>query len=165
MMHPASRPMKLGYRNTRCHWGSHIACFYQSEEERDRLISGYMCRGLYDGDFLYYCPAEQGIPHFKKTLLENCPEFRLHINDPERIRIISEEEVFYPDGHFSREAMDKTILQVYNRQHKEHHRNIRVATEMTWALEGIPGSEDVMEYEEELNLLISNRKYCGHLPL
>ena len=60
-------PMKLGYRNTRCHWGSHIACLYQNEEERDRFLSGFMCRGLKDDDYLLYGISRSRVDDFKKT--------------------------------------------------------------------------------------------------
>jgi hypothetical protein len=151
-------PMKLGYRNTRCHWGTHIACLYQTEEERDQLVGGFMSRGLQDGNFLLYCPAEQGEKNFKKTLLNNCPEFRVHIDDPERIHIISVEDSYYPEGKFSREGMDKTLLTLYERQFQKQHRNIRVATEMTWALKEFTKNGDLVMFEEEMNLLIPNRK-------
>ena len=150
-------PMRLGYRNTRCHWGTHIACLYQSEEERDRLVSGFMSRGLHDGDFLFYCPAEQGRQQFRDMLLRNNPEFRVHIDDPERIRIISAEEMYYPEGKFSQEGMDKILHTIYNRQFGLHHRNFRIATEMTWTLNSSSNSDDLMAYEAEMNLFIPNR--------
>ncbi|OQY31428.1 MAG: hypothetical protein B6241_14125 [Spirochaetaceae bacterium 4572_59] len=150
-------PMKLGYRNTRCHWGTHIACLYQTEKERDSLVSAFLSRGLKDDDFLLYCPAERGIESFRKSLIEGSPEFRLHIDEPDRIRIISAEEAYYPDGQFSQEEMDQTVHDMYERQYSEQHRNIRVATDMTWALEGIPGNEYLVSFEAELNLFIPNR--------
>lgn len=150
-------PMKLGYRNTRCHWGTHIACLYQSEKERDRLVSAFLSRGLKDDDFLLYCPTAQGVEGFRKSLVEDSPEFRLHIDEPDRIRIVSAEEAYYPGGRFSQEEMDQTVHEMYTRQYTGQHRNIRVATDMTWALKGIPGSEDLASFEAELNLFIPNR--------
>ena len=151
-------PMKLGYRNTRCHWGTHIACLYENDDEKYRLINGFLCRGLHDGDFLLYCPDEKKIENFKSGLLQNCPEFRVHMQDPDRINIVKAEEVFYPHGEFARDGMEKTVSILYERQHAEYHRNIRLAVEMSWLLNVNHSIDDQGAYEEEMNLLVPGKE-------
>jgi len=146
--------LKLGFGNSSCRWGTHIAGLYEFESERDRIVTGFMRKGLEEGDFLLYCPAEQGEAQFRKTMEEACPEYRDYLDDPDRIRITTPREVYYPDGHFSPWDMDRSLIGLYEEQQIQGPRNIRAAAEMTWALEKIPGSEHLMAYEARLNFMI-----------
>ncbi len=149
--------MKLGYRNTRCHWGTHIACLYQSEEEKDRFLHGFMCRGLNDGDYLLYGLSHERVENFKSRMVAACPEFRLHIQDPERINIVKAGELFTSRGAFSTIGMDCTIRDLYKRQHSEHHRNLRIATEMSWALNSAHPVDELEAFEAEMNLIVPEK--------
>ncbi len=149
--------MKLGYRNTRCHWGSHIACLYQNEEERDHFLSGFMCRGLKDDDYLLYGISGSQVDDFKKHLVKSCPEFRLHIQDPDRINILRADEIFSSEGSFSTIGLDSTLKGLYSRQHADYHRNLRMVTEMSWLLDSSHPLEEMEAFEEELNTVVPRR--------
>ena len=56
--------MSLGYANCSCNWGTHFCGLYETEEERDEIIFGFLRQGDIDGDIQLYCPAERSEADF-----------------------------------------------------------------------------------------------------
>ena len=49
---------EIGFGNYTCNWGIRIAGLYETYEERDEIILGFLSRGDLDGDLQLYCPVE-----------------------------------------------------------------------------------------------------------
>ena len=62
--------VNMGFGNYQCNWGLHIACLYETEQERDEIIFGYFNQGLKENDLILYCPAERSKEDFFKKYTE-----------------------------------------------------------------------------------------------
>lgn len=50
---------KLGIGDYTCNWGVHICGLYETEQERDEIIPGFMGERDITGVLQFYCLAEQ----------------------------------------------------------------------------------------------------------
>ncbi len=91
---------KLGFGDYTCNWGVHICGLYETEEERDSIIMGYLNQGDRTGDLQLYCPAERTKADFKHRYSEIYPDCADHTEDCECFQLFSTKDLYYPDGFF-----------------------------------------------------------------
>ncbi len=126
--------------------GDHLCCLYETEEERQAALAPYLRRGLEQGEKALYivdtntaetilgCLRNEGLPveQFLKS---------------GQFAILTHAEAYMQQGFFDpallRAETKKALAQGYTA--------LRAASEMTWALRGLPGSERLIEYEIKLN--------------
>lgn len=152
---------ELGVGNYTCNWGVHIAGLYETEEEIDQIIMGYMHQGDLDGDLQLYCPTERSAEDFVRLYGEHYPDCCDHTSDPDRFQLVTTQELYYPDGVFSPWAMDEGLENVFAESQKNGPRNVRATAEMAWALEAVPGVEHLMAYESRLNYFIPGKPWIS----
>ncbi|PRY99955.1 MEDS domain-containing protein [Marinilabilia salmonicolor] len=153
--------LKLGLGNYTCNWGVHICGLYETEKERDEIIIGFLSQGVHDKDIQIYCPVEQSPETFKEKFQNANPECNCGADGCEDFHILSAKEMYYPDGHFSPKAMDKYLNDFFIESQKNGKRNVRATAEMVWALDAIPGVEDLMVYESRLNYFIPGKPWIS----
>lgn len=153
--------LRLGVGNYTCNWGTHIAGLYESEDERDEILFGYLGQGARYGDRQLYCPTEMSREDFLRKFSHACPDCAKHLDDNETFSLFSTKELYYPEGIFSPWAMDKGLNEFYDQSQKKGRRNIRATAEMVWALEAIPGVEHLMAYESRLNYFIPGKPWIS----
>ncbi|MFP4033468.1 MAG: MEDS domain-containing protein [Desulfococcaceae bacterium] len=153
--------LALGFGGYCCNWGVHLCGFYETEEERDEIICGFLHQGDLDGDLQLYCPVEQNSERFRQTYRHRFPDGGTNLDDPDRFRIQSARELYYPDGTFSPLAMDEGLEAFFEESQRNGPRNIRGTAEMAWALEAIPGAEHLMAYESRLNYFIPGKPWIS----
>lgn len=153
--------LDLGFLSTTCNWGVHMAGLYETDEERDEIIIGFLDAGRKAGDLQLYCPAERTNEDFVKCYEHQCPGCSAAVHDPNQFQLLSAKELYYPDGTFSPEAMDKGLEEFYAASQADGKRNIRATAEMVWALEAIPGVEHLMVYESRLNYFIPGKTWIS----
>lgn len=149
----------LGFGDWTINWGTHICGLYETEEERDSIIMGYLNRGDRDGDLQIYCPTERSPENFRKEYTKLFPDCSDHLHDHNCFRILSPRELYYPDGTFSPQGMERNLNAFYEESRKNGPRNVRTLAEMVWALETIPGAEQLMEYESRLNYFVIGKPW------
>lgn len=150
-------PLSLGFGNYSCNWGTHLCGLYETEEERDEILFGFLHEGDIQGDFQLYCPSERSPENFRQTYGECFPDCKDHPLQQTRFQISSPKEIYYPQGCFSPWIMDRTLDDFFVKSQKAGPRNIRAAAEMAWALGAIPGKEHLMAYESRLNYFIPGK--------
>lgn len=153
--------LDLGIGNYSCNWGIHIAGLYETEEERDEILTGFLSVGITAGDMQLYCPVEQTEEELSEKIEKVCPSCKSRLKDPEYFSVSSAKDLYYPDGVFSPFAMDEGLGDFYKDSQKNGKRNIRAAAEMAWALEAIPGIEHLMAYEARLNYFIPGKPWIS----
>ncbi len=153
--------MKLGFRQYTCNWGAHICGLYETIEERDAIILGFLNQGAVDGDLQFYCPAERSKEDFLARYAEAFPACSHHPDDPNLFQLSSAKDLYYPDGTFSPWAMNTALNDFFAASQKRGRRNIRATSEMVWALESIPGTEHLMAYESRLNYFVSGKPWIS----
>lgn len=153
--------VNMGFGDYQCNWGLHLAGLYETPEERDQIIFGFLSQGLKEGDFQLYCPAERTEQAFRHKFVHCCPEFGPDLDNPHKIALYNIQEACYPNGTFSPWDMDKNLNAFYQKMQEQGPRNIRATTEMVWALEAIPGKEYLMAYESRLNYFIPGKPWIS----
>lgn len=153
--------LPLGFGDWTANWGVHMCGLYETEEERDNIIMGFLNRGGRDGDLQLYCPSETTPEKFAEEYSRRFPECAHHVHDSNLFQISSARELYYPDGEFSPWAMDEGLNAFFSDSQKNGPRNIRATAEMLWALERIPGVEHLMAYESRLNYFIPGKPWIS----
>jgi hypothetical protein len=154
--------LAMGIGNYTCNWGLHICGLYETEKERDDFIFGLLCKGFEENDLQLYCPSERTHEDFKHKFSEECPHCsKEDFNDKNKIELFTTKEFYYPSGIFSPLDMKKSLNEFYSNSQKKGKRNIRATAEMVWALEAIPGVEDLMIYESLLNTFVEGKPWVS----
>ena len=153
--------LKLGWADHTCNWGVHMAGLYETEQERDDIILGFLHQGAVDGDLQLYCPAERTVKDFQRAYGARFPEETGHLQQEDCFQLYRAQDLYYPDGTFSPVAMDSGLAAFYEQSQSRGPRNIRATAEMVWALEAIPGVEHLMAYESRLNYFIPNKPWIS----
>jgi len=153
--------LNLGFNGYTCNWGVHMCGLYETEKERDEIILGFLYAGDLAGDLQLYCPVERTkekfIEEYEKRFTSCCG----HAHDEAKFNLFSARELYYPDGKFSPQAMDKGLNAFFIESQKNGKRNIRATAEMIWALQAIPGVEELMIYESRLNYFIPDKPWIS----
>ncbi len=153
--------LELGFGNYTCNWGMHIAGLYETEDERDEIILGFLSQGNKDGDLQLYCPTERSEEDFHECHARYCPSCADHTRDTFRFQLFSTKDLYYPEGVFSPWDMDRGLTEFFENSQKDGPRNIRATAEMSWALAAIPGTEHLMAYESRLNFFIPGKPWIS----
>lgn len=153
--------LQLGIGNYSCNWGVHMCGLYESGQERDEIVFGFLAQGYLAGDLQLYCPVERSQAEFYQDFPAYCPECRSQLHDPEHFNLLPAKELYYPDGVFDPNHMDRALNDYYIHSQAAGHRNIRATAEMVWALEAIPGIEHLMAYEARLNYFIPGKPWIS----
>ncbi|MDC0584607.1 MEDS domain-containing protein [Bacteroidales bacterium] len=138
-----------------------MAGLYETEEERDEILTGFLSEGIKAGDMQLYCPVEQTEDELKEKLVKVCPSCKSKIDGHEHISFSSAKDLYYPNGTFSPIAMDESLERFFEHSQKNGKINIRATAEMAWALEAIPGVEHLMAYEARLNYFILGKPWIS----
>lgn len=135
--------IELGLPGVTLSPGDHICAFYRGSQGRDEVLLAYLRAGIAAGD---RCLAvlDQVEPDDVWSQLggESVPGVDLMRSD----------ETYLRDGGFSKQAM----IEFWDSATRENlsggdYSFARSCGEMTWALRQLPGVEDLVEYECELN--------------
>jgi MEDS: MEthanogen/methylotroph, DcmR Sensory domain len=133
--------------------GSHVCAFYRGNDDRDRLLSGYLGAGLTAGD---KCICIVDSLHTQKRLKMSAgarggtglPGGQLDIHPPE--------STYLAGGRFTASDMLTFWTEAILRAGIEGYSFCRLVGEMTWALRDAPGVEHLVSYESELNRVTSS---------
>jgi hypothetical protein len=151
----------LGIGDYSCNWGTHICGLYETEEERDSILFGFLKQGYCDGDLQLYCPVERSAEDFYRDFAAFCPQSVEKLKDSRHFDLMSAKDLYYPDGLFDPWNMDRALDQYYLQSQSSGKRHIRATAEMSWALKAIPGVEFLMAYEARLNYFIPGKPWIS----
>jgi hypothetical protein len=124
---------------------------YNDDEERSRLMSGFVVSAFSEGERVIYGGHRSGGASLE-TMLRGLdmtpPEVR-----PGQFEILQALKTYCPDGRFVPERMLDNVRSLYTTSIEDGFTGARGTAEMEWALEKLPGSERLIEYEALLNTL------------
>lgn len=153
--------IQLGVGSYSCNWGTHICGLYESPEERDEIVFGFLRQGYLDGDLQLYCPVERSPQAFYDEFSVFCPECAAQLHDPAHFNLLPARDLYYPDGVFDPRHMDIALNEYFVSSQAAGPRNVRATAEMVWALQAIPGIEYLMAYEARLNYFIPGKPWIS----
>jgi PAS domain S-box-containing protein len=133
--------------------GDHLCCLFETEEEHRAVLTPFFRQGLEGGEKVLY------IVDIRKadTILDYLRDGGLDV-EPYLARgqlvILNRNDAYIREGVFDPDGMIGLLRTETERALAEGYMVLRVTGEMTWALQGFPGSERLIEYETKLNELL-----------
>jgi DNA-binding CsgD family transcriptional regulator len=136
--------------------GDHMACIYGSDEERRILVTAYVEEGLAQGDKILLLADEQ---RSRQDLGWSDGEVREAVPGLEagRVRILPKEQSYTRQSVFDPRRTLDMFEEEARRARSEGFRSLRAAGDMSWALQGLPGTDRLIEYEARVNDLFRDR--------
>jgi hypothetical protein len=131
----------LGFDGLSIPSGAHICALFRGIPERDQIMMPFLVEGLRAGDKCN-CIIDDGVDVVRTALGAAAG----------RIDIRSSKETYLRHGTFSTQAMlDFWDDSVGAAVKEEGYPFVRSSGETTWTLEELPGLDDFLTYEAELN--------------
>jgi hypothetical protein len=128
--------------------GSHVCAFYRGDDDRDRLLNGYLGAGLTAGD---KCICIVDSLHTQERLAMRPDAEGGPGPHGGQLDIHLPESTYLAGGGFTTSDMLTFWTEAIVRAGSDGSSFCRLAGEMTWALRDAPGVEHLVGYESELN--------------
>ena len=158
-METTAPDISLGFTKRAFPAGTHMCFVYDSEEDRHRVMAPYLAAGLEGGERVAY------LSHFApESVLEWLDEAGVPAAKTEvrgSVEVLPAEHTYCPDGFFDPELMLDALRTFRAQADEAGYAGFRASGEMGWALEGIPGSERLLEYEAKLNYVFPECQITG----
>jgi hypothetical protein len=147
----------LGFTKEHFPESGHICLIYDSEVERQKIVSEYLAAGLRQGEVVRYVTDVTSPEQVRAWLLE------LGVELPEGgpFSILKAESFYCVNGRFEPQELIAGMLPRYDLYKSAGYSGVRSSGEMSWALKGIPGSDRWLEYETLLNTVGGTFPHTG----
>ncbi len=149
MMPMSPSSMGLGVPGFGVSPGDHVCAFYPSLAERDEILFPYLLEGLKRGDKCI-CVVDASDPAEVVAALSGHADLAPSLAR-EQLDVLRSRETYLRDGAFSAEAMMNFWDVSIGGALAAGLSFARAVGEMTWAGVSVPGVEELMRYEAELN--------------
>ncbi len=161
-MHTSNQEcLHLGYRDYTCNWGAHIAALYESADEKDELVFGFLARGMHEHECVLYGCCTRTVEEFTRHFLTRHPGLRTAIEDTNKTRICAARDGYCGSGAFSPQKMATALEEYYQYTQRNGRCNVRAAADMCWANDSIAGINTLMNYESRLNEFIAGKPWIS----
>lgn len=150
MQTPTELPVRLAGRTLR--QTRHVCAFFRSKEEENDVLMPFFKEGYDRGEKIFHivdkrtrddhlaCCGRAGID---PVAAQASGQLEVHVW----------EDAYLKDGYFDGARMIQTLESVFEATGKTHGRG-RFMGNMEWALEALPGVNDIIEYEANLNYVL-----------
>jgi DNA-binding CsgD family transcriptional regulator len=148
-----NRLLDLGFTPERLPEGSHSCLLYSDEVERRSVIYPYVRAGLRDLEDVHYYSDALATELVERALDEQTAA-SLSRDELSRLNVASAVDIYYPTGEFVPQHTLDLLRQFYEQSLLDEARGCRSVGEMAWALDGVPGSDQLVGYEASINSLV-----------
>ena len=152
-MREPERIISLGFSTELFPAGTHMCYIYNDDTERRQVVSKYVESGLQGHEKVGYfvdLVVPQDMPADPSAFGIDLPS----AIDARGLSITSTLDTYCPDGTFVPERMLEKLRSMYRSALAEGYAGARASGETSWALEDIPGSERLIEYEARINVVV-----------
>jgi hypothetical protein len=128
----------------------HACAFFHSGDEEHEVMLPFMLEGLKNNERVFHIvdPQNRGK---RLALLSELPYDISSTRSVEQVEVLSWDDAYLRDGKFDQHAMIDLIQTVLKQGGEAGYDQTRLWANMEWALTGLPGVHDVIEYETRLN--------------
>ena len=130
--------------------GDHLCCIYETDAEHRQVVTPFLRQGLERGEKVMYVvdarTAETILGYLRDDGLDVAPYLARG-----QLAILTRDETYMRNGVFDPQGMIALLRSETAQALAEGYPALRLTGEMTWALRGLPGSEQLIEYEARLN--------------
>ena len=131
----------------------HVCAFFDSEDEWYRVLTPFIRDGFTANDRSFHIvdPASRDA-HLERLRRDGMPVDAALERGSLEVRVW--QETYLIGGHFDQERMLGLIESVLRGGPTQGFPLTRLVAQMEWALEDLPGVEDLVEYETRLNYVL-----------
>jgi hypothetical protein len=142
--------VSLGFDTEPWPAGTHMCMIFDDDAERRAVIARFLQAGLEANEAVSYLVDTLSPEELKQSLSEAGVALPAEPAG-RRFRVVPAADAYCPDGTFNVDRMLGWSRENYPRILQEGYVGARVTGEMSWVRKGLPGSDDVSEYEARLN--------------
>lgn len=145
--------VETGIRGLRLDQGDHVCAFYRGSDDRDDVLMPYLRTGLQAGNKCICIVDSSSTAAQVRQLELHTPMATVPKSPPaqRQLDVHVPETSYLVGGRFSRDDMLAFWRQHLDAAADDGFPFSRLVGEMTWALRDVPGVEDLVRYEAELN--------------
>lgn len=130
----------------------HICGFFDTEDKRYEAILPFLKEGLDNNDeILNILESTSFENHYHRLTQVGIPVAEKLKN--KQLKVLSADETYLNGGNFAADKMYNLVEQALIASKNDGYDSIRACGDMTWALRGLPGTDQLIEYEARLNEL------------
>ncbi len=137
--------------------GDHLCCIYETEEQRRTLLTPFLRQGLEHGEKVLYLIDESSREDILDYLGTTGIKEERYL-ERGQLEFLAAEEVCIRRGTFDPDSMMALLEREIEKAVDEGWEGLRLTGEMSWAVQGLPGSERLIEYEAKLNRFLDQRR-------
>lgn len=130
----------------------HICAFFHSKEEEDQVMMPFYKEAYEQGEKIFHIVD----PNKRQEHLSSCANCGIDVDKAQetgQLEVRVWEDAYLKDGYFAGERMIQMLEQVLADSSQKFPR-ARLMGKMEWALEALPGVNEIIEYEARLNHVI-----------
>lgn len=133
----------------------HIGALFYSEEERYRVLAPFVAEGLTQGEKAFHIIEPPGLEHHVRRLREAGIDID-RAQAQRQVEFVRWEDAYLREGHFDQREMLAFVQEALSEASAQGFSRSRLIGHMDWALEDLPGVDDLVEYEARVNSLLLN---------
>jgi hypothetical protein len=151
---PEPAPFKVTVCGRKLNRPTHICAFFDSAAQEDACVAPYVAEGLDAGDQVFAVREAALLkPYLKRLSAAVGRSFERELASGQLRLRASEETYLAPDG-FEADRMIEVLVHVIDESRAAGHARLRTCGDMAWAIEGLRDTDELMEYESRVNLLV-----------
>ncbi len=156
-MNDQRQGIDLGFTKDHFPESGHICLIYDSEEQRQKIVSEYVAAGLRQGELVRYITDVTTPEQVHAWLLE----LGIELSEDGPLTIFKAESFYCSSGRFEPQELIAGMLPRFEQARQAGYKGVRSSGEMSWTLKGIPGSDRWLEYETLLNTVGGTFPHTG----
>jgi hypothetical protein len=126
--------------------GDHVCSIYKNEEEQFAPLAIFIKKGLDNNEKCIYIVDENSKDHVVAETEKRGIDIKKYIESGQFV-ILTKKETYLKEGYFDPDGMIKLLKDTEKQALDNGYSGLRVTGEMTWVLEGMSGSDKLIEYE------------------
>jgi len=130
--------------------GSHACLFYENRQEQFAIAAEYVKQGLARNERCLYVCDDCTVDEIEEAL-DRAGIDVARERERGALVILTTEQAHLNQGRFDVEAMLRMLSQAVEQALDAGFAGLRATGEMTWLLQGAPGSEHAIAYESQMN--------------
>lgn len=128
----------------------HACAFFHTKEEEYDVLMPFITEGLTQGDRAVHIVDPAGRQAHRQRLAQQGIDVAA-AEQRGQLEVLAWQDAYIKDGHFDQYRMIDTIKEALRPRAEAQGRLTRLVANMEWALEDLPGVNDIVEYETRLN--------------
>lgn len=139
-------------------FGDHICSIYKNKEQLFSHLVPYIVDGLCKDQLCVYAYDDNTKEEIEREFEKKGFALEKYLKSGQ-LQLLNKDEAYVRGGKFDVNEMIKTLKQIEKVMKEKGYSGVRTAGEMTGFLDGVPGSEKLIEYESKLNDFIGDKKF------